>query len=546
PAPPLGALDGIVSSPQRLARGVPDARKVAAILREFNPVELQRHLLTTAAENKSLQKELAKASRSSVHLVEQLDKVKDENDDLRFRLEEKSIELEGTRARVRVLERLQQKTAPPLEINMEPPMLPPDATTNPIIPLLALPMPVEENIHHSSSTESAHDHVVGPQSSETTDQGETKRETQQQTPKKRPSKIPLPGMKTHISPKPPSGKLASTKRKDSPSGRGKLENTSLSGRNMRDASWKNRSDSVSSLGGKNRESPSGQRSSSLSARHNSRESLSGNKSRDSLSAKSRSDSLNSKKYNSDSMSSNRTRDATSQNSLSSNSSNKKDSISSKGKEVPYSSPGSRKGHHQMAARRVSNASINRSNLIDQSDQNSKVLTASDSLEPKLSSSMASNTNAELTDEVLDQPGDSFSDSLNNIPNQDVDCMPYKSSADTLPLTSSMYEQHSVYQASNGNSAQPFPWHSSSSEYFDSINNSESMFNNISLLRSCSYYQEQQFLQSTSGHEGLAVCDSLENKETNVIEVTKPTETYSVDARCASNVWIKFNKQSNEW
>lgn len=177
---------------------------------------------------------------------------------------------------------------------------------------------------------------------------------------------------------------------------------------------------------------------------------------------------------------------------------------------------------------------------------SQVLTASDSLEQKLSSSMASNTNAELTDEVLDQPGDSFSDSLNNIPNQDLDCMPYKSSADTLPLTSSMFEQHSVYQVSKVNSAQPFPWHSSSSEYFDSINNSESMFNNISLLRSCSYYQEQQFLHSASGHEGLAECDSLENKGTNVIEATKTTETYSVDANCAGNVWVKYDKQSNEW
>jgi hypothetical protein len=52
----LGTLDGIVSSPSsiaRFARGVtPDPRKVAAILREFSAVELQRHLLTTSVENK--------------------------------------------------------------------------------------------------------------------------------------------------------------------------------------------------------------------------------------------------------------------------------------------------------------------------------------------------------------------------------------------------------------------------------------------------------------------------------------------------------------
>lgn len=45
--------------------------------------------------------------RSRDDLSEQLDKYKEENDELRFQLEERNIELEGTRARVRVLERLQ-------------------------------------------------------------------------------------------------------------------------------------------------------------------------------------------------------------------------------------------------------------------------------------------------------------------------------------------------------------------------------------------------------------------------------------------------------
>jgi hypothetical protein len=52
----LGTLDGVVSSPSRIAstaRGVtPDPYVVAAILQEFNAVELQRHLLTTSVENK--------------------------------------------------------------------------------------------------------------------------------------------------------------------------------------------------------------------------------------------------------------------------------------------------------------------------------------------------------------------------------------------------------------------------------------------------------------------------------------------------------------
>jgi hypothetical protein len=49
----LGALDGVVSSPTRIPRGVaPDPHVVTAILQEFSAIELQRHLLTTSVENK--------------------------------------------------------------------------------------------------------------------------------------------------------------------------------------------------------------------------------------------------------------------------------------------------------------------------------------------------------------------------------------------------------------------------------------------------------------------------------------------------------------
>lgn len=51
----VGSLDGIVSSPSSKivgAKGVlPDKEKTAAILKEFNVIELQRHLLTTSFEN---------------------------------------------------------------------------------------------------------------------------------------------------------------------------------------------------------------------------------------------------------------------------------------------------------------------------------------------------------------------------------------------------------------------------------------------------------------------------------------------------------------
>jgi len=59
----LGALDGIVSSPvDRIGKPVPGCgaavgtplakRTLAAILKTFNPIELQRHLITVSYENK--------------------------------------------------------------------------------------------------------------------------------------------------------------------------------------------------------------------------------------------------------------------------------------------------------------------------------------------------------------------------------------------------------------------------------------------------------------------------------------------------------------
>lgn len=399
----LGTLDGIVSSPSRIAstaRGVtPDSHIVTAILQEFSAIELQRHLLTTSVENKALHQHLARTVKSHVDIVEQLEKMKDENDDLKFQLEEKSIELEGTRARVRVLERLQQKASQGAAT-----LLPPEASSNTILPLLALPMPADDNMHHSSSTESAHDHTMGVQSEDgTSDQGEVKKtpELQQMSPRRRPSKIPLPGTKSVCAPKPPSGKSASvsSRNRGSPPLKSRTDsNSSLSGKStFRESSWKNRSESNSSLtgGGKNRESPNGGRNSSLLGRNNSRDSLNScSKSRDSFTTsigKTRGgDSLTGKKSVGDSISSSvskgRTDTHSRQNSFSSNvsGSNRRESVSSaKGKDSSFSSSIGRKGlHHQTSASTrmgrggSNNSNINQrignSNLNEQGDQNSKV------------------------------------------------------------------------------------------------------------------------------------------------------------------------------
>ncbi|XP_050461807.1 uncharacterized protein LOC126856879 isoform X1 [Cataglyphis hispanica] len=169
----LGALDSILISPTRVTNVKDvDSRKIAAILREHSPLELQRHLITTTVHNQVLQKRLDEVEKSTETLSERLDKAREENDDLRFQLEERNIELEGTRARVRVLERLQQR--PPTEVE-------PEAD-------LEQPRCEQSGVEPGSSTESARDHhqpvEIKP------------------SPRRRPSRIPLPGSA--------SGKTSST------------------------------------------------------------------------------------------------------------------------------------------------------------------------------------------------------------------------------------------------------------------------------------------------------------------------------------------------
>ncbi|XP_043250279.1 uncharacterized protein LOC122396173 [Colletes gigas] len=172
----LGALDSVLVSPMRIAHVKDvDSKKIAAILRENSPLELQRHLITTTVHNQVLQKRLDEVEKSTETLSERLDKAREENDDLRFQLEERNIELEGTRARVRVLERLQQR--PPTETD-------PEADGE-------QPRCEQTGLEPGSSTESARDHhqtvEVKP------------------SPRRRPSRIPLPGTTAKATaPRPPS------------------------------------------------------------------------------------------------------------------------------------------------------------------------------------------------------------------------------------------------------------------------------------------------------------------------------------------------------
>ncbi|KAJ8730620.1 hypothetical protein PYW08_002033 [Mythimna loreyi] len=105
PSTPLGRLDSALDTPSRPPRvATPDSKKFAAILLESNPVELQRQLLTSTVQNQVLSDRLRRAAAQRTMLLERLERARDFNEDLKFRLEEKSIELEGARALVRQLE----------------------------------------------------------------------------------------------------------------------------------------------------------------------------------------------------------------------------------------------------------------------------------------------------------------------------------------------------------------------------------------------------------------------------------------------------------
>ncbi|XP_050059427.1 uncharacterized protein LOC114127622 [Aphis gossypii] len=194
----LGALDGVVSSPgDRIGKphapgfGTPlPKRTLAAILKTFNPIELQRHLITVSYENKNLVRQMEMLNISKSNVSNELNKSKEDNEELKFQLEEKRIELEGTMARVRLLQLHQeQQQHGPVVAGSQSAGTAATATTNnqwldlvpsnPILPQIALPgtpsalvsTPHTNNNHHhhhhhlnhsqdenggSSSTESAH------------------------------------------------------------------------------------------------------------------------------------------------------------------------------------------------------------------------------------------------------------------------------------------------------------------------------------------------------------------------------------------------------
>lgn len=114
-----------------------------------------------------------------------------------LQLEDKNIELEGTRARVRMLEQLQRSpTSPDIIPTLE--SIPTGAGERTEITTASMkamsPLTMNLQLDHSSSTESAHDQAES-----------TRKGGGGDTAKKKPSKIPL--VKGYAAPKPPGGKF---------------------------------------------------------------------------------------------------------------------------------------------------------------------------------------------------------------------------------------------------------------------------------------------------------------------------------------------------
>lgn len=199
---------------------------------------------------KVLQQRLEQATKSKIYLIKKLDKSKEDVEDMKFQvreaikaplfvvhdlinlllinftfsstqIEERNIELEGTRAQLRVMEsklanrsdsspehqssnvnstRLSSHDGITIMHTSTPNRLQHSQTISTPSMKAMVPLPMDEAFQHSSSTESAHDQQ----------EREHALSKCPETPKRsKPSKIPLPGTKGFIA-KPPSGRLPVT------------------------------------------------------------------------------------------------------------------------------------------------------------------------------------------------------------------------------------------------------------------------------------------------------------------------------------------------
>ncbi|XP_018320110.1 uncharacterized protein LOC108733435 isoform X2 [Agrilus planipennis] len=265
-----------------------DSRKLAAILKEHDPIVLQRHLLTSTVQNQILQQQLDTAARLELSLVDKLDKAREENEELKFQLEDKNIELEGTRARVRMFEQLQRPipttspdVIPSTDSMAVSSVIAPDRedrlsrteiTTASMKAMSPIPM---NHLDHSSSTESAHDQAHHESGATPVTRKSSSVGGEVQTHRRKPSKIPL--VKSYAAPKPPGGKHS-----PAPGARSRSGDRPPSAQSLRAKMTTSESASSTSLS-KSRNSLSNARDSLTGKVRTSGDSLSGRRSSDSFS-----------------------------------------------------------------------------------------------------------------------------------------------------------------------------------------------------------------------------------------------------------------------
>ncbi|XP_063626631.1 uncharacterized protein LOC134798196 [Cydia splendana] len=193
---PLGRLDRALDTPPRPPRvPTPDSKKFAAILQESNPVELQRQLLSSTVQNQVLREWMSRAVKQRATLLERLEQAHDLNEDLKFRLEEKSVELDSAKSRVRQLEGEREVSRTP----PSPAPAPPATPTTPVSRLgrASRARASPERRSHSSMRDMQPLPMPEQEPRSTPD-----------TPRRRPSRIPLHTAHKGTAPRPPSAASA--------------------------------------------------------------------------------------------------------------------------------------------------------------------------------------------------------------------------------------------------------------------------------------------------------------------------------------------------
>ncbi|XP_073949740.1 javelin-like isoform X2 [Choristoneura fumiferana] len=204
---PLGRLDRALETPPRPPRvPTPDSKKFAAILQESNPVELQRQLLSATVQNQVLREWMSRAVKQRTSLLERLEQARDLNEDLKFRLDEKTVELDSVKSRVQLLE--EERGADTSPARTPPPRAPREARERESREARES----QESRSRSSLERRSHSSMRDMQPLPMPEQPSSA-----ETPRRRPSRIPLHTAHKGAAPRPPAPRPPSAASRGRPS-----------------------------------------------------------------------------------------------------------------------------------------------------------------------------------------------------------------------------------------------------------------------------------------------------------------------------------------